>query len=115
MQKVTIYHNPRCSKSRQSLAILQDKGIEAKVTEYLKDTPSRQELEAIIDKLGISACELIRKGEAEFKENFKGKELSEADCIKAMVEFPKLIERPIIVTGNKAVIGRPPERVLEIL
>lgn len=110
-----ILHNNRCSKSRQTLHIIEESGAKVEVVEYLKDTPDYQELKDIIDILGISPEELVRKGEADYKENFKGKELSDEEWIEAMVKYPKLIERPIVINGKKAVIGRPPEKVLELL
>lgn len=113
---VTIYHNPRCSKSRQTLQLLQEKGIEPTVRLYLEETPSAKELKDVISKLGIIPRELLRKGEDAYKENqLSNKELSDAALIKAMVEFPKLIERPIVIKGEQAKLGRPPEQVLEIL
>ncbi len=111
----TIYHNPRCGKSRNTLSLLQEKGEQADIVEYLKTPLTREELTAILDKLGISAFELIRKGEKIYKEEYKGKELSNDEWIDAMVAHPILIERPIVVKGNKAAIGRPPEQVLDIL
>ena len=110
-----IYHNPRCSKSRQTLQLIQDKGTEVEIIEYLKDIPSKDELSDVINKLGIKPVQLLRKGEAIFKESYKGKELSDEEWIDAMIEHPKLIERPIVVKGSKAVLGRPPENVLELL
>jgi arsenate reductase len=102
-------------KSRQALQLLRDQGVEPRIIEYLKDIPTEAELRGLLKKLGISAEQLLRKNEADFKENYRGKDLSEAGWIKAMIEHPKLIERPIIVKGGKAVLGRPPEKVLEIL
>ena len=110
-----IYHNPRCAKSREALQILRDKGQEPQIIEYLKDIPSESELKTVLKKLGIQAEDLIRKQEKIFKENYKGKELSNDEWVKAMVSEPKLIERPIVIKGEKAVVGRPPERVLELL
>jgi len=110
-----IYHNPRCSKSRQTLQLIEEKGITPEVVLYLNDIPSKSDLKTILKKLNISAEQLIRKGEKDYKENFKGKDLSEDEWIDAMIKFPKLIERPIVVKGEKAVIGRPPESVLEII
>lgn len=110
-----LYHNPRCSKSRQTLAFLKEQGIEPEIIEYLKTPPDVKTLTEVIAKLGIKPLELIRKGEQIFKDNFKGKELSDQEWIEAMVEYPKLIERPIAIKGNKAVIGRPKENVLELL
>ncbi len=110
-----IYHNPRCSKSRQTLQLITDAGIEPEIVEYLKDTPTAEELAEIISKLGIKPYELLRKGEVDFKELFKGRELSDAKWINIMVKYPKLIERPIVVKGDRAVLGRPPENVSELL
>ena len=110
-----IYHNPRCSKSRNTLNIITEKGADVTIVEYLKTPPTKEELKDLLKKLNIPAQKLIRKGEQDFKDNFKGKELTEEEWIDAMVKFPKLIERPIVVNGDKAVIGRPPEKVLDIL
>ncbi len=112
---IQIYHNPRCSKSRQTLALLEEQGVEAEVVEYLKTPPTAAELADILQKLGISPMELMRKGEADFKEHVKGRKLDDAALIELMVTYPKLIERPIVINGNKAAIGRPPESVLDIL
>ncbi|WP_424964441.1 arsenate reductase (glutaredoxin) [Ekhidna sp.] len=112
---MTIYHNPRCTKSRQTLALIEEKGANFVVKEYLKNPPTKDDLKKVVSLLGIKPSELIRKGEAEFKENFKGKELSDDEWIDAMIAYPKLIERPIVIHENKAVIGRPPENVLDIL
>ena len=110
-----IYHNPRCRKSRETLAIITDAGVEPEVVEYLKTPPSEAELKAILKKLGLSPLQVIRKGEKIFKEEYKGKELSDDEWIAAMAANPILIERPIVVAGNKAVLGRPPENVTERL
>ena len=110
-----IYHNPRCRKSRETLAMLEEKGQTPEVVEYLKNVPTKEELKEILSLLGIPAEKLLRKGEAIFKENFKGKSLSDDEWIDAMVEYPKLIERPIVINKGKAAIGRPPEQVLDIL
>ncbi len=112
---ITIYHNPRCAKSRQTLGLIEEKGRDFVVKEYLKNPPSKSELKKVIELLGIKPEQLVRKGEAEFKENFKGKELSDDEWIDAMVSYPKLIERPIVIEGDKAVLGRPPENVLSLL
>ncbi|MDC7998198.1 arsenate reductase (glutaredoxin) [Gilvibacter sediminis] len=106
---ITIYHNPRCRKSREALQLLESSGISHDIRLYLTDPLSEQELKALIDKLGMTAVELIRKGEAVWKADYKGKELSEADLIKAMITEPKLIERPILSTSDAAVVGRPLE------
>ncbi len=110
-----IYHNPRCRKSRETLALLEEKGINPEIVLYLDHPPSKNELTEIIAKLGIEAEQLVRKTEAIYKENYKGKTLTESQWVKAMLEHPKLIERPIVIKGKKAMIGRPPERVLDIL
>lgn len=116
MAKITIYHNPRCSKSRETLALLSDKGIETTVIEYLKEPPSADELRAILKKLKISPRDLMRKGEAVYKElGLDDTKLDDDALIRAMVENPILIERPIVVSGGKAKIGRPPAGVLDIL
>lgn len=110
-----IYHNPRCRKSRETLALLRENGLDPEIILYLEETPSQETLSEILAKLGIPAEKLLRKGEAIFKEKYKGKNLSEAEWIAAMVADPKLIERPIVINGNKAALGRPPEQVLDIL
>lgn len=113
---VTLYHNPRCSKSRDALTLLRDKGVEPEVVLYLETPPTAKSLKALLAKLGISARDLLRKGEDAYKElNLADEKLSEAALIKAMVENPKLIERPIAIKGDKAIVGRPPENVLTIL
>jgi len=110
-----IYHNPRCRKSREGLQILEDSKKEFEVILYLENPPSEEELKSIISKLGIPPLDLVRKGEADWKENFKRKDLSDDEIIKAMVNYPKLIERPIVIAGDKGVVGRPPERIKELL
>ena len=113
---VTIYHNPRCSKSRQMLALLEARGITPKVVEYLKHPPSAAELKSILKKLGIEPRELIRQSEQLYAElGLQDRALSDDDLIRLMVANPILIERPIVVSGAKAAIGRPPEQVLAIL
>lgn len=113
---VTIYHNPRCSKSRQTLALIKDRGITPTVVEYLKDTPTADELRAILKKLGMEPRQIMRRGEAIYKElGLADEKLNETALITAMVGNPILIERPIVVSGSKAALGRPPEAVLEIL
>ena len=115
MSKIKIYHNPRCSKSRQGLQILKDHHVNFEVVEYLKNPPTKEKLKEIIKKLGIKPIDLVRKNEKIWKENYKGKDLSDDEIIQAMVENPKLIERPIVIKDDKAVLGRPPENILEIL
>lgn len=113
--KITVYHNSRCSKSRCALEFLQEKSLDFEVIEYLKDVPTKNQLKALIAQLGIKPQELIRASEEKFKTHFKGKILSDNEWIDAMVKFPKLIERPIVVKNGKAVIARPTERINELL
>ena len=113
---IKIYHNPRCSKSRQTLSIIQERGLDLNVVEYLKNPPSKTEIKIILKKLGIRPIDLMRKGETLFKEkNLNDPSVSDEYLIDCMAENPILIERPIVIRGEKAIIGRPPERVLEIL
>lgn len=112
---IKIYHNPRCRKSREGLSILEGSGKEFEVIKYLEDVPSEKELREVIDLLGISPIDLVRKNESIWKENYKGKTLSDNEVIKALAENPKLIERPIVISGKKAVIGRPPENIKTVL
>ncbi|WP_103866896.1 arsenate reductase (glutaredoxin) [Aquimarina sp. I32.4] len=112
---ITIYHNSRCSKSRGCLAIVQEQKEEINIVNYLQTPPSIEELTEIIKLLGISPIELVRKNEAIWKENYKGKDFTDTELIAILSNNSKLIERPIVVKGNKAVIGRPPEKVLDIL
>jgi len=112
---ITIYHNTRCSKSREACSLLEKKKIKAEVIEYLKTPPSQKQIKELLKMLGIKAEELVRKKEPLFEEKFANKKFTEAQWIKLMAENPILIERPIIVKGKKAVIGRPPEKILELL
>jgi arsenate reductase len=113
---LTIYHNPRCSKSRQTLSLLQDQGLEPEIVLYLQTPPNSQTLSLLLKKLGLNARQLLRRGEQEYKDqNLADASLSEQQLIAAMTQSPKLIERPIVVNGQRAAIGRPPESVLEIL
>ncbi|MBI1397189.1 MAG: arsenate reductase (glutaredoxin) [Betaproteobacteria bacterium] len=114
-QPVKIYHNPRCSKSRQALALLQDKGISPEVIEYLKTPLDRKALADLVARLGLPASAIVRKSEDVFKQHYAGKQLSEAEWIDALAEHPILMERPIVVAGDRAVVGRPPENVLGIV
>lgn len=109
-----IYHNPRCSKSRETLHILQDNNQDIEVVEYLKTPPTRDELKMLLQKLNMKAEEIVRKSELVYKEKFKNSNFTEEEWIQIMMENPKLIERPIVVKGNKAVLGRPPENVKEL-
>jgi len=110
-----IYHNPRCRKSRETLDLLKTNGVEPQIINYLEEPLTEKDLKALLKKLNINAGQLLRKNEKEFKEHYRGRELSEKEAMGAMVRFPKLMERPIVVSGDKAVIGRPPENVLELL
>lgn len=112
---IKIYHNNRCSKSRCGVELLENSGKEYEIVKYLETIPSVDELKNIITLLGITPLQLVRKNEAIWKEKYKGKELNDADIILAMTENPKLIERPIIINGTKAVIGRPAEAILDII
>ena len=113
---VVIYHNPRCSKSRQTLQLLKDQGVEPEVVEYLDNPPSKTKLKQILKMLGLKPRELMRRKESEYKElGLNDESLSTDQLIDAMVQTPRLIERPIVINGDKAAIGRPPEQVLEIL
>lgn len=113
---VTLYHNPRCSKSRQALALLQERGIEPDIVLYLNNPPSANTLRQILSKLGIPARDLLRTGETIYKDlGLDDSQLNEHQLIEAMVKHPKLIERPIALNEERAVIGRPPENVLSIL
>lgn len=116
MTEVTIYHNPRCSKSRQTLQLLQEHGYEPKVVEYMKEALTSEALTTLLHKLGfVSARELMRSKEDEFKALNLATETNEDKLVEAMIEHPRLIERPIVVVGNQARLGRPPEAVLELL
>jgi len=113
---VTIYHNPRCSKSRQTLSLLQEKGIEPEIIEYLSTPPTPAKLKEIIRMLGISARDLMRNKEDAYKSNgLDNNNLDEDELINAMIENPVLIERPIVLSDGQAAIGRPPENILEII
>lgn len=109
-----IYHNPRCSKSREALALLESRGLSPKVIEYLKEPPSQAELKHILRSLGIPARDLVRKKEAA-EAKIDPAALGEAELVAAMVEHPEIIERPIVLNGEKAALGRPPQRVLDII
>ena len=109
-----IYHNPRCTKSRQTLAILEKKTTDFKIIEYLKNPLSFDEINEIIEKLAIKPIDLIRKKEQIWKDNYKGKEMTDVEIIKVMEGNPKLIERPIVINERQGIIGRPPEKVLSL-
>ena len=116
MNKVTIYHNPRCSKSRQTLELLKERDIDPEIILYLETAPSSSELTTLVSLLGMTPRELLRTSELEYKEmRLDDTDLSDADIIKAMVDAPILIQRPIVVCGDRASLGRPPEQVLDII
>lgn len=112
---ITLYHNPRCRKSREALHLLQEARQEVEIREYLKEPPTVKELTGVIKMLDIHPLQLIRKQEKVFKEQFKGQEHSEAEWIKIMVANPILIERPIAIKDGQAVVGRPPENISNLL
>ncbi len=116
MTELTLYHNPRCSKSRGALELLEARGLTPDIVRYLETPPSATELEALLGKLGLTPRQLLRTGEEEYKSlNLADPALGDAQLIEAMVAHPRLIERPILIAGDKAIVGRPPEKVLEIL
>jgi len=112
---IVIYHNARCSKSRSACELVAGRGIDAQIIEYLKTPPNREELRTLLQKLDMKPAELVRRGEDVFKENYAGKTLDDEQWLDALVAHPILIERPIVVRGDRAVVGRPPEKVLELL
>jgi len=112
---ITIYHNPRCSKSRQGLQILEESGVHFETIKYLENPLTKAELEHVINILKIKPLDLVRKGEAIWKDNYKGQELSDNDILEALIKHPKLIERPIVLNKNEGIIGRPPENIKSIL
>jgi arsenate reductase len=112
---ITIYHNPRCGKSRTALALLREKGIEPTIVEYLTTPPTKAELKAILGKLGMKPEQIVRKGEEVFKREYAGKTMKDGQWLDALVKDPILIERPIVVKGERAVVGRPPENVLKLI
>lgn len=113
--KITLYHNPRCSKSREALALLQDDNVVFEVREYLKEPPTFEELSELLSALQLSAIDIVRKKEPFYREHYQGKILSNDEWIRVLMEHPVLIERPILIHGKQAVIGRPPVLVKEIL
>ena len=112
---VTIWHNPRCSKSRETLDLIRDRGVGPQVRFYLDDPPTAGELQGALDRLGLAAPDLVRRGEPLFRELGLGIDADEATLLAAMAAHPKLIERPVVIRGDRAVIGRPPLRVLDLL
>ncbi len=115
MSEFTIYHNPRCSKSRTTLALLEEHGVSPTIVLYLDSQPGAGEIRGLLKALGKSASQLVRRGEGAYKEAGLSSDSSEAEIIAAMAAAPKLIERPIVVRGGRAVVGRPPENVLELM
>ena len=115
MTLVTIYHNPKCSKSRQTLALLEERDLELRIVPYLESPPSKSELADIVKMLGIAAADIVRTGEDEYKESGLTADSSENDFLDAIVIAPKLMQRPIVICGDQARVGRPPESALEIL
>ena len=111
---IKIYHNPRCTKSRQTLALLKKETTDFKIIEYLKDPLSFDEIKEIIEKLAIKPIDLVRKNEQIWKDNYKGKEMTDVEIIKVIEGNPKLIERPIVINEKNGIIGRPPEKVLSL-
>ncbi len=115
MTLVTIYHNPKCSKSRQTLALLEERDMELRIVPYLDSPPSKSELADIVKMLGVAAADIVRTGEDEYKESGLTADSSENDVLEAIVSAPKLMQRPIVICGDQARVGRPPESALEIL
>lgn len=115
MSEFTIYHNPRCSKSRTTLALLEDKGIAPDIVLYLETPPNAAEIASLLEKLGMSAAQLVRKGEDAYKSHGLNASSTEEELVTAMTLHPKLIERPVVVSGDRAVLGRPPENVLSLI
>ena len=115
MSDFTIYHNPRCSKSRNTLALLEARGIQPRIVLYLETPPSAGQIRALLAKLGMNAAQLVRRGEDEYRARGLGRDSTAAELVAAMAACPRLIERPIVVRGERAVLGRPPEKVLELL
>ena len=112
---IKIYHNPRCTKSRQGLEVLEKSGEQFEIVKYLENIPTKEELRKVLGYLNIPAENLVRKNEAIWKKNYRGKKLSQEEILDAMIQYPKLIERPIVIKDNRAVIGRPTERIYDLL
>ena len=115
MSLVTLYHNPRCSKSRNTLELLKDNSVNPEVILYLDTPPDTRELKVLLKKLGLTAAQLVRRGEDAYKASGLNKDSHDEEILAAMAKYPKLIERPIVVKGSRAVVGRPPENVLELI
>ncbi len=113
---IVIFHNPRCSKSRQALGLLREAGIEPRIVEYLKNPPAPHELEHVLDLLGMEPEDIMRRQEADYKAHFKGQRLDRSEAIQLLTQYPKVIERPIVIVDDRlAAVCRPPEKVLELL
>lgn len=115
MEKLVVYHNPQCSKSRCAIAFLEEKKVDFEIRNYLVDSPSEMELSELVERLGIPAENLVRKSESVYKEIYAGKKMTNQKWIKAMVKYPKLIERPIVISNDKAVIARPTELIESLI
>ena len=115
MNEFVIYHNPRCSKSRTTLSLLEENGITPEIVLYLENPLSTGEINVLLEKLGVGAAQLVRRGEADYKEAGLGADSGNTEIVAAMAARPKLIERPVVVKGDRAVLGRPPENVLELI
>jgi arsenate reductase (glutaredoxin) len=115
MSKITIYHNPRCGKSREALGILHAYNCNVEIIQYLKNIPTKKDIKTLLSKLGLKAVDIVRKKEAIYLEKFKDKKFTNEEWIQILIEYPILIERPIIIDGYKAIIGRPPELVIDLL
>ena len=115
MSAFTIYHNPRCSKSRNTLALLEENGVSPRVVLYLEIPLGASEIKGLLKKLGMKAGEIVRRGEADYKASGLDRDSNDEKVLAAMIKYPKLIERPIVVRGSKAVLGRPPENVLALI
>jgi arsenate reductase len=115
MSDVTIYHNPRCSKSRMTLALLEENGVSPDIVLYLETAPDAQEIAGLLSKLGMTAAQLVRRGEEAYKACGLDQHATDAQIVAAMAQHPKLIERPIVIKGDRAVVGRPPENVLALI
>lgn len=110
-----ILHNPRCRKSREGLGILEESGVDFEIVDYLKNPLSKEEIEDLLSKLDLEAIDLVRKNEPIWKQEYRGRDLTHAEIVAAMQKNPKLIERPVVISGERAVVGRPPEKIRELL
>lgn len=113
MSELSMYHNPRCSKSREALELLTNEGVEVETIDYINNPPTRDELKALLKKLGLKAADLVRKNEPVYAEKYKNRKMTSATWITAMMKNPRLIQRPILISEDQAIIGRPPELVID--